>query len=216
MKIITFEKDSESTWHARDEEVKKLCRDLNVQVIEKVSHTLYDPEEIFNINNDMPPNTCEELRKSCYRIGFPDKPVPKPDLKFIASHLVNTDDLYNAREHRVPDVDHFGIKPECKEQEVCLFPGGETKALELCRMRIDYEKDSFKNGKINPNLSKPVLFTKEISLSPYLRFGCLSVRKFYWDLRRIYVKVFTLSFLFNHKFKFQLNIIFSENLYFYN
>lgn len=91
---------------------------------------------------------------------------------------------------KVPDMSKFPeIKPDCPEQEECRFEGGETKALELLKSRLEYERDSFKNGKINPNLSKPVLFTKEISLSPYLRFGCLSPRRFYWDLRKSFVKV---------------------------
>lgn len=188
--MISFEKDSEIIWRPRDKLVKEMCQRLSVQVIEKVSHTLYDPDEIFNINNDEPPNTCESLRDSCYRIGFPDKPVPKPDLKFIASHLVSAADLYDAKQHKVPDLSAFpDVKMEYPEQEKCLFTGGETKALELLKTRLEYERESFKNGKINPNLSKPVLFTKEVSLSPYLRFGCLSVRKLYWDLRKSFLKV---------------------------
>lgn len=190
VRVLSFEKDSESIWRKRDDLVKDVCTKNNVQVIESVSHTLYDPEEIFSVNNNCPPNTCEELRKSCYQIGEPEQPVAKPDYKFIASHLVSTDDLYNNRIHKVPDMDYFGIEPECKEQENCLFQGGETKALELCRIRLQYEKDSFKSGKLNPNLSKPVLFTKEVSLSPYLRFGCLSVRKLYWDLKKAFQKHF--------------------------
>lgn len=82
-----------------------MCQRKSVQVIEKVSHTLYDPDEIFNINNDEPPNTCEQLRESCYRIGFPEKPVPKPDLKFISTHLVSASDLYDPKKHKV--ITHF-------------------------------------------------------------------------------------------------------------
>lgn len=207
--MISFEKDSEIIWRERDNLVKEMCQRRSVQVIEKVSHTMYDPDEIFNINNDEPPNTCESLRESCYRIGFPEKPVPKPDLNFISTHLVSALDLYNPKEHKVsikyicrnihltifffdkvPDITTFpNIKPECPEQENSPFIGGETRALELFKIRLEYEKESFKDGKINPNLSKPILFTKEISLSPYLRFGCLSVRKMYWGLRKSFVKV---------------------------
>jgi hypothetical protein len=42
--VISFEKDSEAIWKKRDDGVKELCKKLNVQVIERVSHTLYDPE----------------------------------------------------------------------------------------------------------------------------------------------------------------------------
>jgi cryptochrome len=187
--LVSFEKDLEAIWRKRDDLVKEVCKRNAVQVIEMVSHTLYDPEEIFNLNNDMPPNTCEELRKFCYRIGRPEKPVPMIDLKFISSNLASTDDVYEARLHQVPTVDFFGMKPECKEQETCRFEGGELPALKLCKKRIEYEIEWFKKGKINQNLSKPVLLDQNVSLSPYLRFGCLSVRKFYWDLRRAFEKV---------------------------
>lgn len=86
-------------------------------------------------------------------------------------------------------MSRFEIRSEHPGQEVLLFEGGETKALELCKKRIENERESFKIGKINPNLNKPILFTKEVSLSPYLRFGCLSVRKLYWELRKSFLKV---------------------------
>ena len=167
-----------------------MCKKNNVQVIECATHTLYDPDELFNLNNDQPPNTCEELRLSCLKLGDPPKPVPRPDLQFIASNLLSTKDIYDPKVHRVPDdCSRFGREPECKEHEVCLFEGGETKALELFKARVEYEKESFRSGKVNPNLNKPIIFTKEISLSPYFRFGCLSVRKFYWDLKKTFQKV---------------------------
>jgi cryptochrome len=189
IRFLSFEKDSESIWRKRDNAVKELCARSNVQVIERATHTLYDPDEIFNINNDMAVNTCGELKQFCLRLGDPQQPEPNPDLKFFQNNLRSAMSLYDANVHRVPELDRFNIVPECKEQEVCLFEGGETKALQLFRARLGYEKECFKDGGVNPNLSKPILFSKEISLSPYLRFGCLSVRKFYWDIKQIYTEV---------------------------
>ena len=189
MKVLSFEKDSEATWKKRDNAVRELCAKSNVQVIECVSHTLYDPDEIFSMNNDMPPNTCQKLRELCLRLGDPKEPEPMPDFNFYKTVFKSTDDLYEANLHKVPDCDRFGVEPDCPEQEVCLFEGGETKALQLFKKRLEYEKEFFKGGMINPNLRKPVLFITEVSLSPYLRFGCLSVRKFYWDIKKSYLKV---------------------------
>ena len=124
------------------------------------------------------------------KLGEPEQPVPSADFNFIASNLISNKNLYDEKIHKVPDLDDLGIKPECSEQEVCIFQGGETKALELFKRRLENEIESFKRGVLNPNLSKPIIFTKEISLSPYLRYGCLSVRKFYWDVKKAYLKVF--------------------------
>lgn len=191
MKVISFEKDSEAIWLKRDNLVKDMCRRNNVQIIEHVSHTLYDPEDIFNLNNNIAPNTFYDLKTICKKIGEPEKPVPKPDLKFIASHLLPMTEFYDQKIHAVPGLDYFGLEPECKEQQVCLFKGGEIKALELLKKRLENEAQHFQKGKLNPNMSKPILFTEEVSLSPYLRFGCLSVRKLYWDLKRTFQKYFS-------------------------
>ena len=196
MGVISFEKDSEAVWRTRDYLVKKMCEKHNVQIIERVSYTLYDPEDTHNLNNNSVPNTFEDFKKICSKIGEPEKPLPKLDLRFIASRLIKTDDIYNIEDHKVPDLDYFKKDKECEEQEKCLFQGGETKALELCRRRLEYETESFKQGLINPNLKKPVIFTTEISLSPYFRFGCLSVRKFYWDIKNSFEKVLFLFTLF--------------------
>ena len=148
------------------------------------------------MNNGLLPNTCEELKRACLkRLGEPEKPIAKPDLHFISSNLVSNKSLYNFIRHPVPDLDQFSLQPECEEQCVCLFEGGETKALELFAKRLDYEREAFQKGETNPNLSKPIMFTKEVSLSPYLRHGCLSVRKFYWELNKAYLKVSTTSLL---------------------
>ena len=44
-----------------------------------------------------------------------------------------------------------------------------------------------------PNQYKPDLVGAPNSMSPHLRFGCLSIRKFYWDIHDIFAKVFCSS-----------------------
>ncbi len=43
---------------------------------------------------------------------------------------------------------------------------------------------SFEKPKTEPNTLSP----STTVLSPYLKFGCLSARKFYWDLQDVYTK----------------------------
>ena len=192
MNVLSFEKDTEAIWHTRDAVVHDTCRRQNVQVIERVSHTLYDPDEIFNLNNAMPPNTCEEMRKALLRIGEPEAPAPVPDLQFMALNQVSNASLYDADRHRVPNIEWLGVWPECAEQlGKCVYEGGETRALEQLKRRLAIEKEAFRQGKLNsPNESSIVLTgDHNVCISPYLRYGCLSVRKFYWDIKRAYMKV---------------------------
>lgn len=159
----------------------------------------------------MPPNTFELLKKLCQDLGDPPEPVLKPDLKFYSTQFISTDDYYNENIHKVQDLDYFNVKPECPEQKVTKFKGGETqvifrrfffsfskqltisisqkKALALYNQRYQLEKELFTKGIVNPNLQKPLIFLKEIPLSPYFRFGCLSVRKFYHEIRDAYLNV---------------------------
>lgn len=43
--IVTFEADPEPIWQERDRLVRELLDKKNVQCVEKVSHTLWDPYE---------------------------------------------------------------------------------------------------------------------------------------------------------------------------
>ena len=63
VKVVSFEKDSEAIWAKRDNLVKEMSKKNEVQIIERVSHTLYDPEDIFNMNDNLPPNTCKYKKK---------------------------------------------------------------------------------------------------------------------------------------------------------
>ena len=109
-----------------------MCKKYDVEVIERVSHTLYDPGEIFKRNNGVPPNTFELLKKICHELGDPPEAILKPDLKFYSTQLISTDDFYNENIHKVQDLDYFNVKPECEEQNFARFKGGETQVIFKC------------------------------------------------------------------------------------
>lgn len=47
---------------------------------------------------------------------------------------------------------------------------------------IILEFQAYENGYVMPNQYHPDLLSPPLSLSAHLRFGCLSVRKFYWSI----------------------------------
>ncbi len=187
VKVVSFSTDSESRMIKRDNLVRDACKKHEVQVLESVSHTLYDPNELFTMNSDLPTTTLDEFRAFCDTLGEPEKPIPRPDFK--NSNLCRTSDLYVEQLHKIPTLDELKIKPECPEQNECLFPGGETVAQKLFARRLELERNAFEENFVNPNLTKPIFFTEEVSLSPYLRMGSLSVRRFYWDLQKVFHQV---------------------------
>ncbi|KAL0841551.1 hypothetical protein ABMA28_015216 [Loxostege sticticalis] len=125
----------------------------------------------------------------------------------------------------VSDVDLFGVKfgslPECFYEEFTVFDkapkpedlgvflenedirmirwvGGETAALKQMQQRLDVEHDTFCKGSYLPTHGNPDLLGPPISLSPALRFGCLSVRKFYWAVHDLFRQVHQGSMSSNH------------------
>lgn len=76
---ISFEQDPEPIWRERDDAVKQLANSLGVEIIEKVSHTLWDPEKVIAMNGGEPPLNYEMFCHTVSVIGPPDLPLPKPD-----------------------------------------------------------------------------------------------------------------------------------------
>lgn len=56
---ISFEQDCEPIWRDRDQALELLCRELGIGCHEKVSHTLYDPRQIIEMNGGIPPLTYQ-------------------------------------------------------------------------------------------------------------------------------------------------------------
>ena len=79
-----------------------------------------------------------------------------------------------------PSPEMLGIERDPQWKEKKVYKGGETAALKCFSARVEWEKKAFKEGSYMPNRRDPDIFNPPKSLSPDLKFGCLSVRKFYW------------------------------------
>ena len=67
------------------------------------------------------------------------------------------------------------------------WKGGEMEAL--MRLKHHLERKAWVAYFGRPKMTPQSLFACPTGLSPYLRFGCLSARKFYADLNELYLKV---------------------------
>lgn len=50
---ICYEQDCEPIWNDRDENVEMLCRELGINHVEKISHTLWNPKDVIHTNGGM-------------------------------------------------------------------------------------------------------------------------------------------------------------------
>ncbi|XP_063234369.1 cryptochrome-1 [Bacillus rossius redtenbacheri] len=185
---ICFEQDPEAIWHARDETVKQFCSEHGIQCEERVSHTLWDPYLVIKTNGGVPPLTYQMFLHTTSVIGKPPRPVEDPvwnSVKFGKLPECFTGDfkLFSS----IPTPQDFGLsKDETLGERMIRWVGGETCALQNLSSRLKVEETAFRQGFYLPNVALPDLLGPPTSQSPALRFGCLSVRRFYWSVHDLY------------------------------
>ncbi|XP_064627146.1 cryptochrome-1-like isoform X2 [Lineus longissimus] len=184
---LTFEEDPEPIWTERDKGVKALCKQMNVEWVEKVSHTLWNPKDILSANRGSPPLTYESFCNVIEMLGVPERPLDDADLTKV--NLPASDDHDN--KFGLPTLEMLGIEPECEKQlqRHNIWIGGESQALEQLATRKEIERKAFECDRILPMQSAPDLLGQPMSCSAHLRFGCLSIRKFYWAICDQYKQV---------------------------
>ncbi|MGH0144624.1 UNVERIFIED_CONTAM: hypothetical protein FKN15_005322 [Acipenser sinensis] len=193
---LTFEMDTEPYSRQRDAEVVKLAEEHGVEVIQKVSNTLYDSERVIVENNGTPPLTYKRLQTVLSFLGLPKRPVPAPKLEdmkgewdyylllraFIDCNVRTPCSDSHEEEFGVPTLEELGQDP--LKAGPHLYPGGEGEALR----RLDQHMQrvawvcNFKKPETEPNTLTP----STTVLSPYMKFGCLSARTFWWRLTDVY------------------------------
>lgn len=74
-----------------------------------------------------------------------------------------------------------------------VWQGGESEAL--ARLERHLERKAWVASFGRPKMTPQSLLASQTGLSPYLRFGCLSTRLFYYQLTDLYKKV---SFFYHY------------------
>ncbi|RWS10201.1 cryptochrome-2-like protein [Dinothrombium tinctorium] len=176
--LIAYEMDTEPFAIKRDQEIDQIANKLKVELIKRVSHTLYDPNDILrNSASKSTPFTYQGFLTTLSKMGSLSPPLPVPDF----SHLHPIEKYLKNEPCELPTLEELGIKEsECGP---CLFPGGETEAIKRMEQTLSDHKwvVSFAKPNTSPNSLKP----STTVLSPYLKFGCLSCRRLYFKLKEI-------------------------------
>lgn len=85
----------------------------------------------------------------------------------------------------VPTLEELGFDTE--NLKPAIWFGGETEAL--ARLERHLERKAWVASFGRPKMSPQSLLASQAGLSPYLRFGCLSTRLFYYQLTDLYKKI---------------------------
>jgi hypothetical protein len=146
---LSFGRDTEAVWLPRDDSVRHSCSLEDVEVVERVSHTLWDPSEVINANGGTPPLTLMRFLEVADELGEPPRPVASDGV--LRSGRVEFFDLASAFANDpemldelglfpgVPEPEELGFMPEFK-QETRQYEGGETRALALLKRRLEVSR----------------------------------------------------------------------------
>ncbi|KAG1970170.1 cryptochrome-1 [Pimephales promelas] len=178
---LTFEVDTEPYSRSRDEEVMKLAKEYGVEVIPKISHTLYNIDRIIDENNGKTPLTYVRFQSVLKAIGPPKKPVPAPtkeDMSGVSTPISED----HEEKFGIPTLEDLGLDASSLGPD--LFPGGEQEALR--RLDEHMQRPGWVCKFEKPQTSPNALTPSTTVLSPYVRSGCLSARTFWWRLSDVY------------------------------
>ncbi|XP_076753241.1 (6-4)-photolyase isoform X1 [Xylocopa sonorina] len=181
---LTFEEDPEPFGRVRDHNISALCNELGISVVQKVSHTLYKLDEIIDRNGGKPPLTYHQFQNVVAGMDPPEPPVLTVTSACVGSAYTplkeDHDDHYG-----VPTLEELGFDTEGLLPPVWV--GGESEAL--ARLERHLERKAWVASFGRPKMTPQSLLPSQTGLSPYLRFGCLSTRLFYYQLTDLYKKI---------------------------
>lgn len=169
IKRIGFEYDSEPYAKQRDEAIRRLANSCNMEVIVRVSHTLFSPDAFTQHNNGIVPQSYKRFQNLVALLSIPDNPAPTITMNDMY-HCRITTGLKQDEGYKIPSLDELGFT-ETQDQSA-LWKGGETEALRRLDFHVEKRLRLINNAK---SLEKSLLPDNSV-LGPYLRFGCLSTR----------------------------------------
>lgn len=182
IKKLCYEYDTDPYYQAMDARVQKHASSMGIDIFSPVSHTLFDPRAIIEKNGGKPPLTYQSFVKVAGQPSWSSSPVSTglPSIPPIG-------DVGDMHISNVPTIEELGYE-NIRQNEFSPFKGGESEALKRLKKSLD---DKEWVAKFEKPKGDPSSFLKPATtvLSPYLKFGCLSVRYFYQCLQEIYNKV---------------------------
>ena len=165
---LTYQRSHEPHSENEEKTINEMAASKGIKVETFHGHTLYNPLDLLKANGEKPVMNLKDFRALISKVQSPDLPIPAPSLNKDRIEEDDTPAIVLSR-YQIPKMESFGYENE--ELRTNSWIGGEREALErlenYCIVRSKpYEKPT------------DYLFDKS-SLSPYIRFGCLSIRYFW-------------------------------------
>ncbi|KAG7283464.1 hypothetical protein CRUP_035257 [Coryphaenoides rupestris] len=131
-----------------------------------------------------PPLTYKRFQTLISRLDPPEPPEERLSGGAMGRCVTPLADDHSEK-YGVPSLEELGFDTE--GLPTAVWPGGETEAL--TRIERHLERKAWVANFERPRMNANSLLASPTGLSPYLRFGCLSCRLFYFKLTDLYRKV---------------------------
>lgn len=181
---LTFEEDPEPYGRVRDHNIMSKCREVGINVTSRVSHTLYKLDKIIESNGGKAPLTYHQFQALIASMPPPPQAEAAISIQTLNGATTpvssNHDDRFG-----VPTLDELGF--ETDDLKPPVWVGGESEAL--ARLDRHLERKAWVASFGRPKMTPQSLLASQTGLSPYLRFGCLSTRLFYYQLTELYKRI---------------------------
>ncbi|XP_041974732.1 cryptochrome-1-like [Aricia agestis] len=182
--FLTFEEDPEPYGRVRDQNITTKCQEVGISVVSRVSHTLYKLDSIIERNGGKAPLTYHQFQALIASMPPPpaaESTITKQTLNGAMTPILQDhDDRFG-----VPTLEELGFDTENLKPPIWI--GGENEAL--ARLERHLERKAWVATFGRPKMTPQSLLASSTGLSPYLRFGCLSTRLFYFQLTELYKRV---------------------------
>ncbi|KAF9459758.1 FAD binding domain of DNA photolyase-domain-containing protein [Collybia nuda] len=203
---IVYEIDRAGYGARRDLQVSALASQAGIKVISVVGNTLYDLKEVVELNGGKATLSLASWHAAVKKCPQPARPLPAPttfpplgDTSFSQAYpsldvpIDYSTDLNNGIRNRevtcfdtfsgpkgdfgVPAIDELGLS-----RPTTSIRGGESEAL---RRLAVFCADKDRVAHFSKPQTSPAEFDppETTLLSPFLKFGCLSVHEFFWRVR---------------------------------
>lgn len=188
---LVYEREIEPYAKARDAKVHAhLSSSVEVRVVS--GHTLFDPDDLLSEYSKGPllPPVYQTFLSLCASLQPPVRPFPAPTMndmpkgKWSLSLMTPLSSSSSSSDpFSVPSLEDMGFEPSLVTTS---FKGKGGEMAALARLSHHLAKTqwikSFEKPETSPNSLEP----STTALSPYVSFGCLGARQFYWGVKDVY------------------------------
>lgn len=189
--VIGMEKDYQPYEKIRDNYVMQWADKEGIRLQYGTTQTLWNLDFLGKINQYKAAESMKQFKEIIGTIDEPCLDQNEPDsLPPPMKELFEKESITSTIKKNFGSINFFDRTPSIEqlkigytsEDHTTPFKGGETEALRKINIFLKKIENVTRLNENNDNSTKNSSFSSQ--QSPYISLGCLSVRKFYYDIKR--------------------------------